>query len=464
MTRTDEEEYWNSSKFKAFTFDDDEDELSTLQESKRAVDSISGLVGGDEDEDQVEIVGWGGEPVDSIVWSVRETAASTNQRPERESTPQTNTGPSQKSRSQSVYSLSSLFRGDVIVLIFSESSALSDSTTGRLFAPELRKPKSEYKEEWVRRVNCVCVCFQVVSLEKFRSLQEKLLLLDYSVKANDGNVITAVLIFLKKTLSKEILFQELQSRQTALRHFINFLYETEESGLLLELLRSLGRTEDAALLQYKEHQSISDESRRRDFLKSCLRPVNPIGFLSHLLERQIIMERGGKVEIFQKVPRKSSILNMPLVTTVYYACVYHYNEAEGTLSSPHNLRQTFRISEKQFFVTALAARAKLKAWSDVDALFFSRNWLGPNRKKTTNSAPPKVLQDYVGLVDDAQLRLSLAHKHKCHDIVINTYRDLKDRQLLLGYRTKVEVGSEADSRISQLLDNPKYWKEGGAYL
>lgn len=29
------------------------------------MDSISGLVGGDEDEDQVEIVGWGGEPVDS---------------------------------------------------------------------------------------------------------------------------------------------------------------------------------------------------------------------------------------------------------------------------------------------------------------------------------------------------------------------------------------------------------------
>lgn len=30
-----------------------------------------------------------------------------------------------------------------------------------------------------------------------------------------------------------------------------------------------------------------------------------------------------------------------------------------------------------------------------------------------------MLQDYVALVEDAELRISLAQKHKCHDIVIN---------------------------------------------
>lgn len=30
-----------------------------------------------------------------------------------------------------------------------------------------------------------------------------------------------------------------------------------------------------------------------------------------------------------------------------------------------------------------------------------------------------MLQEYVGLVDDAELRISLAQKHKCHDIIIN---------------------------------------------
>lgn len=36
----------------------------------------------------------------------------------------------------------------------------------------------------------------------------------------------------------------------------------------------------------------------------------------------------GQSEIFRKYPRKASILNMPLVTTLFYSCFYHYTEAE----------------------------------------------------------------------------------------------------------------------------------------
>lgn len=486
-SKADEEDYWNSSKFKAFTFDDEDDEFSRLKESKQAVNSIRQLVE-DDDEDDVEKVSWSGEPVGSISWSVRETAAS-SQRTERESAfPKINTDTPTITKNNSGYSLSSLFKGKSKGGNFQTlSDTLSDSSF-RLYAPELRKPKSEYKdyvgdwspEETVQRMQQG----KAVSLEKFRSLQDKLLLLEEAVAAHDGNVITAVLIYLKRTLSKEVLFRELESRQTALRHFIHYLTETREQRLLLELLRALGRTEDMALLQYKEHLSIPDENKRRDFLKSCLSlpfsPEDSAHVQDHytLLERQIIIEatdrqveRGGKAEIFQKFPRKASILNMPLITTLYYCCFYHYSDSEGTFSSPANIRQTFKISEKQYFVTALGARAKLRAWPDVDALFTSRNWLGFTRKKSPlgfqrvvdilqkNSAPTLVLQEYVGLVDDTELRISLAQKHKCHDIVINSYRDLKDRQLLIGYRGKVERGSAEERKIDELLNNPQIrWK------
>ncbi|XP_031170997.1 spermatogenesis-defective protein 39 homolog isoform X2 [Sander lucioperca] len=417
--KADEEDYWNSSKFKAFTFDDEDDEFSRLKESKRAVNSIRPLVDEDDDEEEVEKVSWSGEPVGSISWSVNETAAS-NQRTDREPAfPKINTDTTSISKSHSGYSLSALFKGKTRGGNFQlVSDTLSDSSV-RLYAPELRKPKSEYKdyvsdwspEETVQRMQQG----KAVSLEKFRSLQDKLLLLDYAVSAHDGNVITAVLIYLKRTLSKEVLFRELTDRQTALRHFIHYLTESKDQRLLLELLRALGRTEDMALLQYKEHLGIADENKRRDFLKSCLSlpfsPEDSVHVEDHytLLERQIIIEatdghaeRGGKQEIFQKFPRKASILNMPLITTLYYCCFYHYTESEGTYSSPLNIRQTFKLSEKQFFVTALAARAKLKAWPDVDALFTSRNWLGFTRKKSPlsfqrvvdvlhkNSAPTQV--------------------------------------------------------------------------
>uniref|UniRef100_A0A8C2IUN1 Spermatogenesis-defective protein 39 homolog n=1 Tax=Cyprinus carpio TaxID=7962 RepID=A0A8C2IUN1_CYPCA len=402
-----------------------------LKESKRAVNSI--LVDEDEDEDDVERVSWSGEPVGSISWSVKETASSIRSGSEQ-SFPKIDTTPS-LSKQGSGYSLSSLFKGNLHDL-----------------SPE----------ETVRRMQKG----RPFSLEKFRSLQDKLLLLDEAVAVYDGNVITAVLIFLKKSLSKEILFRELMARDVALRHYVHYLKEMGEQKLLL--------------MHYKEHLNIKDEGRRRDFLKSCLSLPFSQDDATHvqdhytLLERQIIIEASDKkadAEIFKKFPRKASILNMPIITTLYYSCFYHYGESEGTFSSPSNIRKTFRISEKQYILTALGARAKLKSWFDVDSLFNTKNWLGYTKKKSPigfhrvvdilhkNSAPVQVLQEYVNLIDDPDLKLSGALKYKCHDVVINTYRDLKDRQQLIVYREKLERDSPEYRKIQELLNNVQIrWK------
>uniref|UniRef100_A0A8B9HLZ3 Spermatogenesis-defective protein 39 homolog n=2 Tax=Astyanax mexicanus TaxID=7994 RepID=A0A8B9HLZ3_ASTMX len=476
--KPEDDEYWNSSKFSAFTFDDEDDEFTKMKESKRAVNSI--LVDDDDDDDDVEKVSWSGEPIGSISWSVKETASSFRSSGEQ-SFPKIDTAPSLPKQG-SGYSLSSLFKAKSKPFqSFSES--FTDTST-RAYAPELRKPKSECKdymsdwspEETVRRMRKG----RAYSLERFRSLQDKLLLLDEAVSLHDGNVITAVLIYLKRSLSKEILFRELMVREVALRHYVHYLKEMGEQKLLVELMKALGRTEDMALMQYKEHLNIKDEGRRRDFLKSCLSLPFSQDDAMHvqdhytLLERQIIIEandKRGEAEIFRKYPRKASILNMPLITTLYYSCFYHYGEPEGTFSSPANIRKTFRISEKQYILTALGARAKLKSWFDVDSLFNTKNWLGYTKKRSPigfhrvvdilqkNNAPAQVLQEYVNLIDDPELRLSLAQKYKCHDIVIDTYKDLKDRQQLIVYQGKVERGSHEDRKIEELINNMQIrWK------
>ncbi|KAK2523911.1 Vipas39 [Columba guinea] len=528
--RADEEEYWHSSKFRAFTFDDEDDELSQLKESKRAVNSLRDIVD-DDDDDDLERVSWSGEPVGSISWSIKETASSSNSSLEgRDSSLQKGSSSYAALPKQvSSYSLSSLFKGRNKLPSFqSLSDALSD-TGVKNYAPELRRPKAEYKDyssDWspkdtVRRMQRGKVC----SLERFRSLQDKLVLLDEAVAGNDGNVITAwvaefsselclqrpfakastgldqfavcldsgegwsgqlrtaflcsqVLIFLKRTLRREILFRELEVRQVALCHLIHFLKESGEQKMLLDLLRFLDRTEEVALSQYREHLNIQDVEKRREFLKGCIGLPFSAEDTSHiqdhytLLERQIIieandrrLEAAGQSEIFQKYPRKASILNMPLVTTLFYSCFYHYTEAEGTFSSPTNLKKTFKIPDKQYVLTALAARAKLRAWDDVDALFTTKNWLGYTKKKAPigfhrvveilqrNSAPVQVLQEYVRLVEDVETRLNLATKYKCHDVVIETYRDLKDRIQLTAYKCKVERGSADEEKINSILNN-----------
>ncbi|XP_043930622.1 spermatogenesis-defective protein 39 homolog [Protopterus annectens] len=496
-TKGDEEEYWHSTKYKGFAFDDDDDDFSRLKESKRAVNSIRGIGedDDDDDEDYMERVSWSGEPLNSISHTIKESSfrdthitGTVTEQSQHKPRFESATGSASFPKLSSSYSLSSIFKGKSKAdSSLSLSDVLSDTAT-RIIAPELRKPKSEYQdyvddwspEDTVRRMQRN----KTYSLERFRSLKQKMELLDEALKLNDGNVITAILIFLKRTLSKEILFQELGSRQVALHHFIRFLKEMKDQKLLLELLKALGRTEDCALIQYKDYLNIQDEMKRKEFLKDCTKLPFSVEdaalVLDHytLLERQIIIEASdkrseadGHTEIFKKYPRKATILNMPLITTLYYCCFYHYGEPEGTFSSPANLKKTFKISEKQYLLTATASRAKLKAWFDVDALFTTKNWLGYTKKKAPigfhrvvdilqkNNAPVEVLHEYIRLVDDVELKLNLAIRNKCHDVVIDTYKDLKDRQQLIAYKSKVEQGTREKRKIEDILNNSQIrWK------
>ncbi|KAM4690803.1 spermatogenesis-defective protein 39 homolog [Rhinophrynus dorsalis] len=492
-SKGDEEDYWNNSNIKASLFNDDEDdELSQLKESKRAVNSLGRAII-DEDDEDGDKYSWSGEPVGSISWSIRESSSNNRVGGEaRDNAPQksrTETSSYSFPKPSSSYSLSSFFKGRSRPDSFQVLSDALLDTNIKSFAPQLRKPKSEYQdysgdwsiEETIRRMQKGKTC----SLERFRSLKEKLQLLDEAVRLHDGNVITAILIFLKKTLNSDILFRELESREVALRHFIHFLRETSEQQILLDLFRYLERAEELALCKYREHLNIANAEERKDFLKTkCIglpfSPEDAAHVQDHytLLERQIIieandrhLEEAGQEQIFRKHPRKASLLFMPLVTTLFYACIYHYTEGEGTFSSPSNLRKTFKIPEKLYILTALAARAKLRAWHDVDALFTTKNWLGYTKKRSPvgfhrvveilhkNGAPVQILQDYVKLVEDTESRISLGVKYKCHDVVIDTYRDLKDRQQLMVYRCKVERGSAEEDKIDLILSNTQIrWK------
>ncbi|XP_078726651.1 spermatogenesis-defective protein 39 homolog isoform X4 [Lampetra fluviatilis] len=322
------------------------------------------------------------------------------------------------------------------------------------------------------------------SLEQYRSLKEKLELLDRAVQFHDGNVITAILIFLKTTLRKEVLFGELITRTVAANHLVHLLKRSRDWKMLVELLTSMGKADEAALMEYKTHQTMRDPEKRVAFLKRCFSLPFSMEDSGHirdqytLLERQIIIEANdkkveaaGTLEIFKKYPRKASILFMPLVTTFYYCCFYHYAEQEGSLSCPVNLRKNFSITDKQFLWTALAARSKLKAWTDVDSLLTTKRWFGTLKKTapigfhrvvdivSKNNAPPNVLHEYIMLVTDEELKLNLAIKHKCHSIVVDMLYQMRDRQQLLQYKKEVEAGSQVEQRIVEVLHNPQFkWK------
>ncbi|GFO11147.1 spermatogenesis-defective protein 39 homolog [Plakobranchus ocellatus] len=309
---------------------------------------------------------------------------------------------------------------------------------------------------------------EVFSLEMYKSLADKLCLLDQAIALHDGNAIMTAVLFLQRTVTRHIFTKELVKRPVAASHYLTYLKAHFEFPEYINTLIMLGRTEEAAIFKYQQTLPTADVSVKISKLNDCLRghfQSDPV--LSHdaslvqesvdLLERQrpidesdANLEASGRSALFRDFPRKRSLIGMPVVTTLYYCCLYHYDLGENSLASPAALRKKYQISDKQFTRTAIGARAKLRQWKDIEAILTTKGWFGGTKLKAPigfdkivgilhkNGAPPDILQKYLAMVDNLELRLNLAKKVSCQIAVIDALVALKNRAELEQLASKLD--------------------------
>lgn len=306
---------------------------------------------------------------------------------------------------------------------------------------------------------------QAYFLEQYKSKEEKLLLLDSAIKLHDGNSITAAVLFLEKTLKRSIFHQILMERPRAASHYINYLRIQQKHVELIDTLVMLQKLEDAAMIEYKSAVSVQQPEQKLKSIQRCWKNHFERSFplcsdlvreYCHLLERQLPIEeedarqeRENKNTAFQNLPRTTSLLNMPVITTLYYCCLYHYTLPENHLASPLSIKKDHQLSNKQFVWTALAALTKRQMWREIDSLFESRSWLGGKKLRCcigfdkavdllhSLNAPIEIVTKYLKLVDNCEVRLNLAKKCKCEMLVVDTLVSMGDRQSLESYKEQL---------------------------
>ena len=337
-------------------------------------------------------------------------------------------------------------------------------------------------EESVKRM----VNGQPFSLEQYKSKDEKLELLDKAIKTHDGNAIIAVVIFLKRTLSEQIFYYELTRRQDAVDQYLAYLKAHFNTRELEYMLEKLNRAEEISMLRYKQAASVENPDAKINKLEQCLRTYfenNPnLDHNASLIRQQIsLLQRQRPVDVGDDMlekqgrhvalPRTRPVTNLPLLTTLFYCCIYHYEEPENLLSSPTSIRKDHQLTEKQYVWTALRARAKMKKWADIDGLFTTKGWLGGTKMRSVIGfdkvsavlhrfeAPSSVLCKYLMLVDDVEKRLDMAFKMNSHKAVIETYAAQRDRRSLESYQNKLKLNSEEWFYCKDVLNsNSIKWK------
>ncbi|ESO86407.1 hypothetical protein LOTGIDRAFT_129312 [Lottia gigantea] len=331
---------------------------------------------------------------------------------------------------------------------------------------------------------------EAYTFELYRSLEDKISLLDHSIKMHDGNCIIAAILFLKSTVKVSLFNQEISKRPVAINHYLTYLRTNGDYIELSNVLTMLRRSEEAAMLQYKTATGASLGSSKASALKSVYRnhfKMDPLLssesslVMEHidLLERQLPIEESdskeevsGRNQLFRDFPRRRSILDMPLITTLYYCCLYHYNLAENSLASPIAIKKRHQLSDKQFLFSAIAAQSKLKNWKNIEELLTSKGWFGSTKMKSAigfdkvveilhkNNAPSEMLKIYIAFIDDMDLRLETAQKYHCHKAVIDVFVALRDRGQLESYSSKLKHGTQEHLYSSDALRNSSIkWKQ-----
>ncbi|XP_055879712.1 spermatogenesis-defective protein 39 homolog isoform X2 [Biomphalaria glabrata] len=324
---------------------------------------------------------------------------------------------------------------------------------------------------------------EVYSLEMYKSLEDKLDLIDKAVRICDGNAITAAVLFFKQSVTSQIFNREILSRPVAANHYLSYLKSHFDTSEYINTLLLLGRNEEAAMYKYKTCVAAPDVSVKISKLRDCMRSFfqndSQLSFDSSLVEQYIdLLERqrpieetdaqlesSGKSTLFRDFPRKRSLLDMPVVTTLYYCCLYHYDLGENSLASPLSLKKRHMISDKQFLWTSISARARLRNWKDIEALLTTKSWFGGTKMKAViafekivnilhrNGAPPDVLDKYISMIDNLEQRLSVAKKVECHKAVVDTLVALKNRQELEQYTSKLERYSKEGLYAHDILNS-----------
>ncbi|KAK6180014.1 hypothetical protein SNE40_012237 [Patella caerulea] len=282
---------------------------------------------------------------------------------------------------------------------------------------------------------------EACTLEFYKSLDDKLKLIDESVKVHDGNCIIATVLFLKRTVKASIFNFEVSRRPVALNHYLNYLRTKLDYQELSMMLEMTGRTEEAAMLQYKVASNSTLGASKTSALRNVLRShfsmdqqlASEAALVAEhidLLERQSPIEESdareeasGRNQMFRNIPRRRSIFEMPLITTLYYCCLYHFHLSENSLASPVAIRKRHHICDKQFLYCALGAQARLQKWRTIEELLTTKSWFGGTKMKSAigwdkvvnilnkHNAPLDLLHKYLNFIDDLELKAEVAKKN-----------------------------------------------------
>lgn len=207
MSLEEEDDFWNSSGVKAFNFDD-EDQLANSNITNSNVNSSYAIAPSSTRSSSISGI--------KTLGSILAAKPSSNE---------------------------PFLKPSMIMCNDDRIEQLIEHLDDTIFTRQISLPRQDPKT-YIRDVVDKRI---PIDFSSYKSKRDKLLLLDCAICCSDGDAITAVTIFMSKTLKTSIFIEELRKRPIAVDHYINYLEMTGRSRELREFNKQISNTSDALL-------------------------------------------------------------------------------------------------------------------------------------------------------------------------------------------------------------------------
>ncbi|KAI6189984.1 Spermatogenesis-defective protein 39 [Aphelenchoides bicaudatus] len=326
-----------------------------------------------------------------------------------------------------------------------------------------------------------------VSLDFYKSKQQKLDLLDAAVESMRDDIVLVVILFLKQTLVGSIFREVLILRPEAAEVYVKYLKADKNYQELIDTLFSLGRIDEASMIELALALQKKQPDQKLTALRRCVHSglsspslQNEATFVQekiNLLERQVLIESADKDaqgDMFLQFPKKRSLIDQSLLTTVYYCSLYHYSTQTNVYTSPQSFKQAFNLTEKEYCWMVLSALSRLQNYVEIENLlkpkkiFTSQKlvcpfpWLAFFAQIARFGGPPiEVLSRWLNSVPlDERYQVADLFGDKARDVQFETIIALKDKRKLIALMSKLTNGSANYLKAQALLSNTaQKWKE-----
>ncbi|KAG8195955.1 hypothetical protein JTE90_028929 [Oedothorax gibbosus] len=357
------------------------------------------------------------------------------------------------------------------------SEAAERSATLKIASTENLKKKGP--------INCLDTVTHIVlgleyNLNPFKSLLEKQKLLKAAIHSHDGNAILVVVLFLKSSLKKSLFLREIRMQADAVNMYLSYLHETREQHELTDLLLSVRRPGDCAVLKYEDANQIPDPKRKLNVLQTLMSTYCQPGLVSRFISEsvlehcmcledyKVLMDHKVVSElcddnILENLIGRNEISNSCIVDLLIFSILHFYNVSEISSISPLTIRDRYKVSSQKFQWCALRTLAAAKKYQDLEKLLLTKRWFGGMKLQSyvpyktvlsilsKSDAPLEVLEKYINIIENESEKLTLAKKYKCNKSVIEILKKKRSKTALLEFQHTLPPDSIEYHIISNML-------------